>query len=198
MKITRARLTPVKGGTSEYLSTQGRIKNMLEKDTEENYDFVIDEGGKKSSKKFGIDNINSELVGKTIPIINNALFAKFNEDGSVSVVKSANESVVNRIKRFNDFIIEEGALPQETSVRQLEELRRKSKGTDIGDRITPLGKEGANLQYIKNPLDTGNIESYDDFNKKNKKFISGWNFKRLLSPWGNKSTKTKPEQGTKS
>lgn len=62
----------------------------------------------------------------------------------------------------------EGALPRESTVKQLKKLRKLSKGTDIGDRISDMNKQGANIQYIQNPIDTG-IESYEDHMKSNRK-----------------------------
>jgi hypothetical protein len=41
-----------------------------------------------------------------------------------------------------------------------------TKGTDIGDRISDMNKQGANIQYIHNPVDTG-IESYEDYEQGN-------------------------------
>ncbi len=80
------------------------------------------------------------------------------------------------------------SLPRERSVKQLKKLRKLTRGTDIGDRISDMNKQGANIQYIQNPIDTG-VESYEDFEKHNKKFIPSWNLKHLLSPYGNKSKK---------
>ena len=62
----------------------------------------------------------------------------------------------------------EGALPRESTVKQLKKLRKLSKGTDIGDKISDMNKQGANIQYIQNPIDIG-IESYEDYMKSNRK-----------------------------
>jgi hypothetical protein len=56
------------------------------------------------------------------------------------------------------------------------------KGIDIGDRISDLNKQGANISYMRNPIDSG-IESYEDYEKHNKKFIPSWNAKGLISPF---------------
>ena len=94
---------------------------------------------------------------------------------------------MNKILAFNDFILE--SLPRDKSVEQLKMVRRLSKGTDIGDRVTDLMKQGANIHYNRNVIDSG-IESYEDFEKKNKKFIPSWNLKHLLSPFkGEKKNK---------
>lgn len=77
------------------------------------------------------------------------------------------------------------ALPRQRSVDQLKDLRKKTKGIDIGDRISDLSKQGANIVYSQNPIDTG-ITSYEDFEKDNKNFIPSWNIKKLTSPYKNK------------
>lgn len=85
-----------------------------------------------------------------------------------------------KIKKFSE--INEEALPRKRSVEQLKKLRKLSKGTDIGDRIPDLKKQGANIHFYQNPIDTG-IESYEDFEKNNKKFIPSWNFKKKIGPF---------------
>lgn len=85
-----------------------------------------------------------------------------------------------KILRFSE--ISEGALPSDANLRQLKELRKKTKGIDIGDRIPNLKKQGANLHFDKNVIDDY-IETQEDFEKHNKKFIPGWNFKHLISPF---------------
>lgn len=62
----------------------------------------------------------------------------------------------------------EGALPRESTVKQLKRLRKQSKGTDIGDKISDMNKQGANIQYIRNPIDSG-VESYEDYMKSGRK-----------------------------
>lgn len=69
-----------------------------------------------------------------------------------------------KIYSFDEFIIE--SLPRQSSVNQLKKLRKLTKGIDIGDKISDMNKQGANIQYIHNPVDTG-IESYEDFEKDN-------------------------------
>jgi hypothetical protein len=73
-------------------------------------------------------------------------------------------------------------LPRQSTVDQLKRLRKLTKGIDIGDKISDMNKQGANIQYIQNPVDSG-IESYEDYEKHNKKFIPSWNLKHLLSPF---------------
>ena len=86
------------------------------------------------------------------------------------------------LKRFSEI---NESLPRQHTVDQLKRLRKLTKGTDIGDRISDMNKEGANIQYIHNPIDTG-IESYEDYEKANKKFIPSWNLKHLSGPFGGK------------
>jgi hypothetical protein len=57
-------------------------------------------------------------------------------------------------------------LPRQSTVNQLKKLRKLSKGIDIGDRISDMNKQGANIRYISNPVDTG-IESIEHFWKHN-------------------------------
>jgi hypothetical protein len=89
-----------------------------------------------------------------------------------------------KIKKFKD--LNEGALPRKRSVDQLKKLRKLTKGIDIGDRVPDLKKQGANIHLYQNPIDTG-IESYEDFEKKNKKFVPSWNLKNKLSPFNESS-----------
>jgi hypothetical protein len=170
MKIIRARLKPQKGTTYEFISVKGRIRGLIEKNKGDIFDFVIDSGGRKAIKSFGPDDINSELVGKEIPIIDKDVVAKFNEDGTIEIVQE----------------LKEEALPRQSTVNQLKRIRKLTKGIDIGDRVSKMNKEGSNIHYIHNPIDTG-IESYEDFERHNRKFIPGWNLKHLKSPFKNEN-----------
>ncbi len=95
------------------------------------------------------------------------------------------------ILKFEEFKLNE-SLPRQRTVDQWKRLRKMTKGVDIGDRISDLNKQGANVQYYHNVVDTG-IESYEDYQKHNKKFIPSWNLKHLLSPFSGegKSKKNK-------
>lgn len=95
--------------------------------------------------------------------------AKFEDDGKVTTEFS-------EISKTNE------SLPREQTVKQWQKLRKMTKGVDIGDRVSDMNKQGANIQYIQNPVDTG-IESYEDFEKKNKSFVPSWNLKGMLSPY---------------
>lgn len=57
-------------------------------------------------------------------------------------------------------------LPRQSTVDQLKKLRKLTKGIDIGDKISDMNKQGANIQYISNPIDTG-IESIEHHWKHN-------------------------------
>ena len=172
MRIVRARLKPM-GGATEFISVKGRIKALIKNNSGDTFDFVIDNEGVKSVKSFGTDNINPDLLGQEIPIVDESSYAKFNDDGTIDVTFGP------------DDMLEEGSLPQQSSVDQLKMVRKISKGYDIGDRVNDIyNKSGANMQYCRNPIDTG-IESYDDYQIKNKSFIPNWNLRHLISPFKN-------------
>lgn len=170
MKIIRARLKPF-GGSAEFISMKGKIKSIIEKNKEDVFHFVMEDSGVKTVKEFGPENINPELVGQSIIICDGPWLAQFNEDGTIDVVIGTNES-----------------LPRQQSVDQLKRVMKMSARTDIGNRISDMNKQGANIQYIQNPIDSG-IESYEDFEKKNKTFVPSWNLKHLLSPFSGESKK---------
>jgi hypothetical protein len=176
MKIVRCRLKPM-GGPTEFISVQGRIKSLILKYEGDNFDFVVEENRNKKIITFGVDHIDEQLVGKTLPIINDRVKVKFNEDGTLQIIEGVTES---KIMRFDDF--NEGALPREETVKQLKKLRKLTKSTDIGDRVPNMKKQGANIHFMHNPVDTG-IESYEDFEKHNKKFKPGWNTRGETSPF---------------
>ena len=164
MKIIRTRLKPF-GGSAEFISMKGKIKSIIDKNKEDVFHFVIEDDGVKTVKEFGPENINPELVGQSIIICDGPWMAQFNEDGTIDVVIGTNES-----------------LPRQQSVDQLKRVMKMSARTDIGNRISDMNKQGANIQYIQNPIDSG-IESYEEFEKKNKTFVPSWNLKHLLSPF---------------
>jgi len=69
---------------------------------------------------------------------------------------------MKHLLRFQE--LTEGALPRKKTVDQWKKLRKLTKGTDIGDKISDMNKQGANIQYIHNAVDTG-IESYEDYQR---------------------------------
>jgi len=172
MKIIRTRLKPF-GGSAEFISMKGKIKSIIEKNKGDVFHFVMEDEGVKTVKEFGPENINPELVGQSIIICDGPWMAQFNDDGTIDVVIGTNES-----------------LPRQQSVDQLKRVMKMSAKTDIGNRISDMNKQGANIQYIQNPIDSG-IESYEDFEKHNKSFVPSWNLKHLLSPFSGESKKKK-------
>ena len=172
MHIVRARLKPF-GGSAEFISMNAKIKSIIDKNKEDVFHFVIEDDGVKTVKEFGPENINPELVGQSIIICDGPWMAQFNEDGTIDVISGTNES-----------------LPRQQSVDQLKRVMKMSARTDIGNRISDMNKQGANIQYIQNPIDSG-IESYEEFEKKNKTFVPSWNLKHLLSPFSGESKKKK-------
>ena len=93
-----------------------------------------------------------------------------------------------RILKFNEFEVTNEALPNQHTIDQLEDVMKKSAKTDIGNRISDMEKQGANIQYIQNPIETG-IESREDYEKHNKKFVSSWNLKGMLGPFKGEDNK---------
>lgn len=162
IKILSARLSAKEGeplnqffrGQSNTVRT--KIINLIERNPGADFDFYVDVDGSKSIKYAG------DLVGEVVNIVDDKCIAEFeeNEEGIIEI----------------SFSFFEGALPRESTVKQLKELRKKTKGTDIGDKISDMSRQGANIAYIRNPIDTG-IESMEDFWKKSKKFKPNQNIK---------------------
>lgn len=162
IKILSARLSAKEGeplnqffrGQNNTVRT--KIINLIERNPGADFDFYVDVDGSKSIKYAG------DLVGEVVNIVDDKCIAEFeeNEEGIIEI----------------SFSFFEGALPRESTVKQLKELRKKTKGTDIGDKISDMSKQGANIAYIRNPIDTG-IESMETFWKKSKKFKANQNIK---------------------
>lgn len=93
-----------------------------------------------------------------------------------------------KILRFEEFEMTNEALPNKKSVAQLKKVMKMSARTDIGNRISDMNKQGANIHYIQNPIDTG-IESREDYDEHNKKFVSSWNLKGMLGPFKGEDNK---------
>ena len=184
MKIVRARSKY--GAEKEYVSNKTKIRRIIrEKKASESSEqgdiqFVIKDGGVSRVWEFGPENIDSEDFNKLVelgilPIENGVGFVIFKKDGSID---------------FSDFEPTNEALPRKSTVDQLKRVMKMSAKTDIGNRISDMNKQGANVQYIQNPIDSG-IESYEDFEKHNKKFVPSWNLKHLMSPFSGESKKKK-------
>ena len=76
----------------------------------------------------------------------------------------------HRVLKFSEFLIRE-SLPQQSTVNQLKKIKSvmdKEIGGDIGDKISDMNKQGANIMYIQNPIESG-IQSYQDYQKANRK-----------------------------
>jgi hypothetical protein len=93
-----------------------------------------------------------------------------------------------KILRFEEFEMTNEALPNKKSVDQLKKVMKMSARTDIGNRISDMNKQGANIHYIQNPIETG-IESKEDYDEHNKKFVSSWNLKGMLGPFKGEDNK---------
>ena len=171
--ITLPRMASVK---SENF-TKSKIISLINKNQEDEFIFIIqDDKGGKWVRPFGPESLNSTipvngeekpLTGMEITIIHPSHLAKLNADGTIEVIEVNNE----------------GALPRESTVNQLEKIRKATKSTTIDDSIPRM--KGANLGYEGSTVDRG-IESYEDFEKKNKSFVPGWNLKHLKSPFKTK------------
>lgn len=92
-----------------------------------------------------------------------------------------------KILRFKEFEINE-SLPNKKTVDQLKKVMKISARTDIGNRISDMNKQGANIHYMQNPIETG-IESKEDYDEHNKKFVSSWNLKGMLGPFKGEDNK---------
>lgn len=104
-------------------------------------------------------------------------------------LKLESETILKKVSKLYDLCLDNDksineSLPRKRSVQQLKKLRQLTKGIDIGDRTPNLKKQGANIHFMRNPIDDDFIESYEDFEKKNKGFIPGWNAKGIVGPFG--------------
>lgn len=187
--ITLPRMASVK---SENF-TKSKIISLIDKNQEDEFIFIIqDDQGGKWVRPFGPESLDTTIPvhiyvdeegipfadgtfrvvetpikGMKLPIIHPSHIAKLNEDGTITV--STEEIPSN-----------EGALPRQSTVDQLNRIRKATKSTTIDDTIPKM--KGANLGYEGNTVDRG-IESYEEFQKKNKSFVPGWNLKHLKSPF---------------
>lgn len=117
------------------------------------YDFLVDENGRKSVKT------SVDLSGETLNLDDKTLITFNKNDNDISIGITVNES-----------------LPQKHSVDQLKNLRKISKNTDIGDKVTLKGQ--SNNLFDRNPIDTG-VESIQDYEDSNKKFEPNTNLKYM-------------------
>jgi hypothetical protein len=130
---------------------------------------------------------NGVSIANRNEFIKNGLY--FTTTSKEVIEMSKGQLSENKISRFDEFETNE-SLPRQKTVDQWNKLRKMTKGVDIGDRISDLNKQGANIQYYHNVVDSG-IESYEDYQKHGKKFIPSWNLKHLTGPFPEDSKKLK-------
>lgn len=141
-------------------TVQNKIINIINKDPHGDYDFLVDNDGVKSVQSV------EQLLGEVVNIIDSNYIAEFTEDED------------GRSLILVSLPISEGAVPQEHNLQQLKDVRKKSRGTDIGDKIEDIKKTTSNIQWIKNPIDS-KIETQLDVDRSNDKFEPNWNLKRM-------------------
>ena len=158
----------IKPGTGNTNIIRNKILRAMENEPDGNYDgtndpvydFYIIDGTRKS-----VTN-SFDLAGEIVGVTDDKTLIEFNldVDGSVKISK---------IETTN-----EEQLPQESTVKQLEKIRKQTKSVTIDDEVSKMSKQGANIQYARNPIDTG-IESYQDYERNNKNFDKKHTFKRI-------------------
>lgn len=73
---------------------------------------------------------------------------------------------MKHIHKYNEFIKE--ALLPANSLRQLEEVRKVSKGSDIGEKT--MDDKHANAIWVKNPIDD-DLDTYEKQQDANKDYV---------------------------
>lgn len=158
----------IRTGTGNPTIIKNKILRSIETNCAGNYDgtdesvydfYINDEGKKRVASSI---ELSGEIVGVT--------------DDKTLIEFTKNESGDIKIKRVES--TNEEQLPQQSTVNQLKKIRKSTKGVTIDDKISDMNKQGANIQYIRNPVDSG-IESYQDYQANNKNFDSKHVFKRL-------------------
>jgi len=173
MKIIRTRLKPY-GESTEFISLPNDMKSLIQENDNKLFHFLVEHDNVSTVKEYGVGSIDSDLVDSVIPVKNSNYVILFNENGVIEIDED------------NVMLFE--SLPRQHTVDQWKMLRKMTKGIDIGDRISDLTKQGANIQYCRNAIDSG-IESYEDFENHNKSFVPSWNLKHLKSPFQKKKKK---------
>ena len=162
---------------SEYLLDKGYNTKLKVK-----YYFKYPDG--KSSRM-----IESDMTSYDLEELYNKHFdlsSRYKENGIFTI-----STLKLDFDRINKEVYE--SLPNQRSVDQLERVMKISAKTDIGNRISDMNKQGANIHYIQNPIDNG-IESREDYDKHNKSFRPSWNLRHLLSPFANEKKKKKKKK----
>jgi hypothetical protein len=138
------------------------------------------------------DGKSSRMIEKDMtPYDLEELYNKYQNDYALANAKFVISTLKLDFDRINKEVYE--SLPNQRSVDQLERVMKMSAKTDIGNRISDMNKQGANIHYIQNPIDNG-IESREDYDKHNKSFRPSWNLKHLLSPFANEKKKKKKKK----
>ena len=155
-KDNRFRILLTDNATKETI--RKRILKELKKEPYGNYEdtdepiydfYVIDETGKK--KLYNSLNI----LNQDIAIIDDTTIINIKKEGNYRYF-------INFVSGLNE------SLPQESSVKQLKDLRRKTKSVTIDDKVPDAKMKLPNRYYLRNPIDTG-VESFQDYLKSNKK-----------------------------
>jgi hypothetical protein len=103
MNILRAKLKPVKGGSSDYVSIKGKIKSLIKQHQGiEQLQFVVDLDGVKSVKEFGPEFMDRELIGQDAKILGSD-GVRFNEDGSIKILGEDFNEGLTHLKGFSSF-----------------------------------------------------------------------------------------------
>jgi len=100
MKIVRARLKPL-GGATLFETIPNKIKNLVINYPGDNFDFVVRENSRLSTKSYGKDIQDESLKGKTLNIERSNIFITFNEDGTIS---TEIQDRTNEVLSFSNFI----------------------------------------------------------------------------------------------
>jgi len=159
-------------------------------------EYLIDKGyNTKLKVKYYFkypDGKSSRMIEKDMtPYDLEELYNKYQNDYALANAKFVISTLKLDFDRINKEVYE--SLPNQRSVDQLERVMKISAKTDIGNRISDMNKQGANIHYIQNPIDNG-IESREDYDKHNKSFRPSWNLRHLLSPFANEKKKKKKKK----
>ena len=158
----------IRSGSGNANVIKNKVLRAIESNPEGNYegtdepvyDFYITDGTRKCvSNSFA-------LAGEIVGVTDDKTLIEFNMDDNGNVIISKVETT------------SEGALPQQTTVDQLKKIRKQTKSVTIDDELSKLNNQGANIQFSRNPIDTG-IESIQDYEISNKNFDKKHVFKRI-------------------
>lgn len=134
-KILRAKISY----QNQFETLRRKIINMITEMPDDDFVFVVDDNGVKTAVK------SKSLVGETLQIQESPVTVTVREEGVF--VDEVKESLILK-----------------ASLDQLKEVAKKSKGTDIGHKVSKYNIKNSS---VKNILD-GDVDTYEDFMKKNK------------------------------